>query len=84
MRIVFGLRLHDVACPFQLWRRQAFERLPIQSDSSFVHTELLAKANFLTLPADEAAIPVPPAGGRWWVDFWKVFRRPEFGPPRSA
>jgi hypothetical protein len=80
IRIVFGLRLHDAACPIKLWRRQALDRLPIQSDSSFVHTELLAKANFLTLPVDEAPIPVPPGNGAWWSDFCKVFRHADFGP----
>ena len=60
-RILFGLRYHDVACPFRLIRRDIFARIPIQSDSPFVHVEILAKANFLAcLMAEEVPLPLTP------------------------
>lgn len=81
IRILFGVRFHDVDCPFKLFRREIFRRIPIQSDSSFVHTELMAKANFLSCLADEAPVPVPPTRSHWWQDFRQVFFHPEFRPP---
>jgi hypothetical protein len=47
MRVVFGVRNQDVACPFRLVRREIFARMPVQSKGSFAHAEILAKANFL-------------------------------------
>ena len=38
-----------------------FERIPIQSDGLFVHTEIIAKANFMTLWMDE--VPIGAQGG---------------------
>src|SRR5262249_40752382 len=46
-RVLFGLRVGDIGCAFRLFRRQVFERLPIQSDGDFALVEVLAKANFL-------------------------------------
>ncbi len=46
-RVVFALRLQDMNCAFRLFRRDIFARIPIQSRGDFVHTEILAKANFL-------------------------------------
>jgi glycosyltransferase involved in cell wall biosynthesis len=81
---VFGLRLHDVACDFRLFRREVFRRIPIQSDGLFVHVEVLAKANFLGQVMSEAAVtsvePAKPAS--WWREAWRVFAHPDFGPTR--
>jgi glycosyltransferase involved in cell wall biosynthesis len=49
VRTLFGVRYHDVACPFRLQRREIFARLPLQSHGPFVHVEILAKANYLGL-----------------------------------
>lgn len=82
--VIFGLRLHDVACDFRLFRREVFRRIPIQSDGPFVQVEVLAKANFLGLVMSEAAVtsvePAKPAS--WWREAWRVFAHPDFGPPR--
>jgi glycosyltransferase involved in cell wall biosynthesis len=88
VRIVFGLRTRDVLCPFRLVRRSIFTRIPIQSDGSFVHIEILAKANFLgCVLADEQSLEVPAGPTRngkpdstLWRDGWRVFRNPDFGP----
>ncbi|HWG44682.1 MAG TPA: glycosyltransferase [Gemmataceae bacterium] len=49
VRMLFGVRYHDVACPFRLQRREIFARIPLQSNGPFVHVEILAKANYLGL-----------------------------------
>src|SRR5262249_48651350 len=65
-RIVFGLRNHDVTCPVRLLRREVLSRMRLQSEGCFVHAEILAKANFLTLllsedcPLGDAKMPVFP------------------------
>src|SRR5262249_56088364 len=46
-RVLFGLRSQDVNCPFRLYRREVFDRIPVQSDGDFANVEVLAKANFL-------------------------------------
>jgi hypothetical protein len=63
--------------------------MPIQSDGDFVHTEILAKANFLTCWLDE--IPIGASGnvreskapgfrfGGRWRDMRRVMRNPDFG-----
>src|SRR5262245_1875262 len=43
VRFLFGVRVLDVDSAFKLFRRSVFDRVPIQSDSSFCHTEILAK-----------------------------------------
>src|SRR5262245_11168377 len=81
-RVIFGLRLHDAQCDFRLFRRSVFRRIPIQSDSSFAHIEVLAKANFLTSVMTEVAVAHRPAtsSASWWKDAWRVFAHPDFGP----
>jgi glycosyltransferase involved in cell wall biosynthesis len=90
-RLCFGLRVHDVTCPFRLYRRQLFDRIPIQSDGPFAEVEVLAKANFLGSVMTETAVPYqpppapPPAEGQAArrqarADFRGVFFHPDFGP----
>src|SRR5205807_2231992 len=63
-RAAFALRLQDVNCAFRLCRRDIFERIPIQSEGDFVHTELLAKANFLGCYLnDEVTVSHQPRAG---------------------
>jgi glycosyltransferase involved in cell wall biosynthesis len=90
VRILFGVRYRDVACPFRLLRREIFDRIPLQSDGVFVHVEILAKANYLGLMMGEE-VPLEP--GRYppltsemsreeWrqmrKDAWRVIRHPQF------
>jgi glycosyltransferase involved in cell wall biosynthesis len=91
VRLLFGLRLRDIDCPFKLFRREIFARIPIQSDGPFVHAEILAKANFLGCLMAEApvnwdspelaALPRPLRGLRR-AEAWGLFRHPDFGPAR--
>lgn len=86
-RWVFGVRVADPECPFRLIRRDIFARFPIQSAGSFVHIEILAKANFLGswirevpvtwLPAAQHALGAgDPANTR--KDIMQLFRHPSF------
>jgi glycosyltransferase involved in cell wall biosynthesis len=86
---VFGVPLADVNSAFKLWRVSFLKRVPIQSNGDFVHTELVAKATFLTSIMDEVPLTVKtdpttgqpvalPALGPTSDDWWTVLRKPEF------
>ena len=85
-KFTFGVPLADVNSKFKLFRTAFLCRFPLQSDSDFIHTELVAKATFLTSIMDEvpltpvAAAP-PPSSFRG--DFWRVFQNPDFGNPTA-
>ncbi len=86
-RVFFGLRYHDVLCPFRLLRRDILPRVVIQSNGPFAHAELLAKANFLgcvmgeELPLDVTPGPYRGDFRRIWKEARRVFDHPDFGPP---
>jgi glycosyltransferase involved in cell wall biosynthesis len=86
VRVLFGLRYHDVACPFRLLRREILPRIPIQSRGPFAHVELLAKANFLghmmgeEMPIDVVPPPYRGDARQWLRDATIVFNHPDFGP----
>jgi glycosyltransferase involved in cell wall biosynthesis len=66
-RWFYGVPLADVNSCFKLFRTAFLRRFPIQSDGDFVHTELIAKATFLTSIMDEVRLTpkpdsVPPLG----------------------
>lgn len=79
---VFGVPLADVNSAFKLYRSAFLKRFPIQSDSAFVHTELVAKATFLTSIMDEIPIaPQPhslPPRESTAADWRAVLRNPQF------
>ena len=86
-RLLFGVRLRDADCLFKLFRREVFSRVPIQSNGPFVHTEILAKANFLGKIMTEVPVQCTNGAkssspGLWkrWRDAWQVFFHPDFGP----
>jgi glycosyltransferase involved in cell wall biosynthesis len=85
-RWLFGVRLTDATCPFKLFRRTVFDHLPLQSHGDFVHTEVVAKANFLGCLLAEAPVEFHRTGAAapdpyWKMDMRQVFRDPDFGPP---
>lgn len=87
-RWVFGVRLTDATCPFKLFRRTVFDHLPLQSHGDFVHTEVVAKANFLGCLLAETPVEFHRTGTAapdpyWKMDMRLVFRDPDFGPPPS-
>jgi glycosyltransferase involved in cell wall biosynthesis len=92
VRILLGVHVQDVDSAFKLFRREVFARIPIQSDGMLVHTEIIAKANFMTCWMDE--IPIGAASGAkpeslvipfCWREHFRGLRRllnqPNFGPP---
>jgi glycosyltransferase involved in cell wall biosynthesis len=94
VRVLFGVRYHDVACPFRLHRRAIFARIPLQSDGAFVHVEILAKANYLGHIMGEE-VPLEPGhypplhstmSREEWdqvrIDARRVLTHPDFGPVR--
>jgi glycosyltransferase involved in cell wall biosynthesis len=95
VRLVFGVRTHDVSCPFRLARRSMFARMPLQSDGAFVHVEILAKANFLghllgeEVPLGDRSRPVVAEDdrseprSRRFADVLRVLRTPTFGSARE-
>jgi len=89
VRLVFGVRLKDVDCPFKLFRREIFSRMPIQSDGSFAHAEIVAKANFLGCLIAEVPVTFEPQISsasaesnlrKPWREAYNLFRNPDFGP----
>ncbi len=91
VRMLFGVRYHDVACPFRLQRREIFAHIPLQSNGAFVHIEILAKANYLGLiMGEEVPLEVghyPPLLKKWsdvqpqqlLADAREVCFHPQFG-----
>jgi dolichol-phosphate mannosyltransferase len=96
VRQLFGVRYHDVFCPFRLHRRDILARLPLQSDGSFVHVEILAKANYLGLIMGEevslepghypplAGKPTPEEHRQILADARRVICHPDFRPTIPA
>jgi endothelin-converting enzyme/putative endopeptidase len=91
-RWIYGLRLHDVPCAFKLFRKAALDHIPIQSNGTFVHAEILAKANFLgqliaevpisRLAGNFKGVKEPPIANES-ADRRRVFRSPRFvGEPQ--
>jgi glycosyltransferase involved in cell wall biosynthesis len=96
VRIFFAVRYQDVGCPYRLIRREIFARMPLQSKGTFVHAEILAKANFLgcllgeevvlgdrqrPIPLERRADPV----GRVFAEGFRLLQNPKFvAPPNSA
>ena len=83
---VYAIPLVDVNSCFKLFRTEFLKKFPIQSDGDFVHTELVAKATFLTSIMDEVPLtakpdPIPPLGPIA-ADKRRVFRRPAFTFPK--
>ena len=82
-----GVRIRDVQSEFKLFRREILARIPIQSDGPAVHTEVLAKMNFLNAFMYEVPITYRAENGPEieWKEIMSELRRvlanPEFGAP---
>ena len=79
-RLIFAVPLRDVHSPCRLHRLDKLAAIPLQSASSFLDTEILAKATFLGHLIDEVAIP--PLRGRVGSD--RLVDGLEPGPRPSA
>lgn len=90
-RWIFGVRVQDPECPFRLYRREIFQRIPLQSRGSAVQLEILAKANHLERIMAEAPVSwLPPHGSADPVeqecagDLGRLFAAPAFVAPSST
>jgi glycosyltransferase involved in cell wall biosynthesis len=87
-RWVFGVRLEDVDCAFRLFRRELFQRIPIQSKGAFAGIEILAKANFVNGFMFEVPVSYRPALTRRdkirWREIQRLLNNPDFGPVRPG
>lgn len=82
VRGMTGVRLHDVNCGFQLFRREMVASIPIQAAGAFASTEIIAKANFLGCLMDEVPIAGPPEESRLGallLEGYRVLSRADFG-----
>jgi hypothetical protein len=83
-RIVFALPIFDVNSPCQMHRLERLARIPLQSASSFLNVEVLAKATFFGDLIDEVEVPAL-EGRNWsrgaWADWSRVLRHPLLAPP---
>jgi hypothetical protein len=80
-RLMFGVSFRDIHSPCRLHRLDKIASIPLQSRSSFLDTEIFAKATFLAHVMDEVA--VPPLRGQtvaagWWADCHQILREPRF------
>ena len=78
-RLVFAVPLRDVHSPCRLHRLEKLAAIPLQSASSFLDVEILAKATFFGHLIDEVDVPpLPgPVGSRgWWADCRRLLREP--------
>jgi hypothetical protein len=89
-KTVFGVHISDLGCLFALARRLIFARIPVQSNGTFAHTEILAKANFLGCLMTETPVkfsgsqvgssPWPGDRQQMRAEIMRLFRSPDFGP----
>jgi glycosyltransferase involved in cell wall biosynthesis len=87
IRLLFGVRIGDIDSAFKLFRREIFDKIPIQSDGEFVHAEILAKANFIGCLMDEVELEEAAewrSDPRRFSELREVFRFPKFGPATVA
>jgi hypothetical protein len=80
-KLVFAVPVLDVHSPCQLHRTEKLAAISLQSRSSFLDVEILAKATFMGHLLDE--VDVPPLPGRvlcngWWADLVEILKRPVF------
>lgn len=93
-RWVFAVPVLDVHSPCRLHRTERLREIPLQSSSSFLDVEVLAKATFLGHLIDEVSVPTLDAIPRRFSlsDVRTVFQSPEFrhrprpgsGPPEDS
>lgn len=56
VRLLFGLRVHDIDCAFKLMRRDALMTLNLESSGALINTELLVKARQHTYRISEVPV----------------------------
>jgi hypothetical protein len=83
-RWIYGIPLLDPLSGYKLYRTEFLKCVHIQSNSIFVHIELLAKATFITSIVDEVFLspqktPITiKLSSKFYTDFYSCFRKPLF------
>ena len=80
-RLIFAVPLRDIHSPCRLHRLDKLLAIPLQSASSFLDTEIVAKATFLGHLIDEVAVPSLQGYVRstgWLTDMSQVLGHPVF------
>jgi dolichol-phosphate mannosyltransferase len=68
IRLLFGIRLHDIDCSFKLFRREIFDSMQLTSEDFFVDTEIMLKAKRLGYRINEVGVRhYPRTAGRTTV-----------------
>jgi hypothetical protein len=89
-RWALSVLVDDPECAFRLYRRALFERIPIQSNGSFAHIEIMAKANFMGAMLTQVPVAyqaptdgIPPYGleDASRSEIAAVLSNPQFLPP---
>jgi len=86
-RLVFAVPLVDVHSPCQLHRTEKLTAIPLDSRSSLMNTEILAKATFLGHLLGEVDVPALSAQTvrtGWWSDLARLLKRPRFRRRETA
>ena len=94
VRRVFAVAVDDPDCALHLCRREVLAQIPIQSRGSFVHAEIIAKANFrgaylaqvpvsYRSPRNNKNGPANQPEAPTWRDIRRVLTNPDFGPADS-
>jgi len=56
VRLVFGIRVHDVDCAFKLFRREIFDGMQLESNDFFIDTEIVVKSKRLGYRLNEVGV----------------------------
>jgi glycosyltransferase involved in cell wall biosynthesis len=56
VRTMFGLRVRDIDCAFKLLRREALEKVELESNGAFISSELLIKLRRAGVPIEERGV----------------------------
>jgi len=56
VRLIFGIRVHDIDCAFKLFRREVFDAMQLESADFFIDTEIVVKAKRLGYRMNEVGV----------------------------
>ncbi len=78
-RFIFAVPLQDIHSPCRLHRREKLQEIVLESASSMIDLEILAKATFFGHLIDEVPVPAlasTPRTKGWWRDWNHLFKNP--------
>jgi dolichol-phosphate mannosyltransferase len=98
VRLIFGVRIHDIDCAFKLFRREIFDEMHLEAADFFIDTEIVVKAKRLGYRLNEVGVRhYPRMAGKTTVHpsdiprtlrtllrIWKSCRRMKAPPQHAA